>query len=122
MKHRNFDFVPFFEGGGGGDSYFRSEFLEGIRRVTKILNFALKIKGGGREGGTCEVLRPCHPHPPKKVWNVHMNATQKFLSHELTPVIHGYDQHMSKIHLRSICVYQDCRNKGFVFTIKEVWD
>ena len=32
--------------------------------MTKILNFALKIKGGGREGGTCEVLRPCHP--PKK--------------------------------------------------------
>ena len=32
--------------------------------MTKILNFALKIKGGGREGGTCEVLRPCHP-PPK---------------------------------------------------------
>ena len=29
-------------------------------RVTKILNFALKIKEGGREGGTCEVLRPCH--------------------------------------------------------------
>ena len=32
--------------------------------MTKILNLALKIKGGGREGGTCEVLRPCHP--PKK--------------------------------------------------------
>ena len=31
--------------------------------MTKILNFALKIKGGGREGGTCEVLRPCHPPP-----------------------------------------------------------
>ena len=29
--------------------------------MTKILNFALKIKGGGREGGTCEVLLPCHP-------------------------------------------------------------
>ena len=29
--------------------------------MTKILNFALKIKGGGREGGTCEVLRHCHP-------------------------------------------------------------
>ena len=36
--------------------------------MTKILNFALKIKGGGREGGTCEVLRPCHP---PKIWNVH---------------------------------------------------
>ena len=32
--------------------------------MTKILNFALKIKGGGKDGGTCEVLRPCHP--PKK--------------------------------------------------------
>ena len=29
--------------------------------MTKILNLALKIKGGDREGGTCEVLRPCHP-------------------------------------------------------------
>ena len=40
--------------------------------MTKIFNFALKIKGGGREGGreggTCEVLRPCHP---PKIWNVH---------------------------------------------------
>ena len=32
--------------------------------MTKIFNLALKIKGGGREGGTCEVRRPCHP--PKK--------------------------------------------------------
>ena len=32
--------------------------------MTKIFNFALKLKGGGREGGRCEVLRPCHP-PPK---------------------------------------------------------
>ena len=29
--------------------------------MTKILNFALKIKGCGREGGTCEVLRPSPP-------------------------------------------------------------
>ena len=36
--------------------------------MTKILNFALKIKGGGREGGPCEVLRPCYP---PKIWNVH---------------------------------------------------
>ena len=36
--------------------------------MTKMLTFALKIKGGGREGGTCEVLRPCHP---PKIWNVH---------------------------------------------------
>ena len=31
--------------------------------MTKFFYFALKIKGGGREGGTCEVLRPCHPPP-----------------------------------------------------------
>ena len=29
--------------------------------MTKISNFALKIKGGGRKGGPFEVLRPCHP-------------------------------------------------------------
>ena len=39
--------------------------------MTKILKFALKIKGGGREGGTCKVLRPCHP---PKIWNVHLDA------------------------------------------------
>ena len=39
--------------------------------MTKILYFALKIKGGGREGGTCEVLRPCHP---LKIWNVHLDS------------------------------------------------
>ena len=32
--------------------------------MTKIFNFALKIKGDGRESGTSEVLQPCHP--PKK--------------------------------------------------------
>ena len=42
--------------------------------MTKILNFGLKIKGGGREGGTCEVLRPCHP---LKIWNVHLWARSK---------------------------------------------
>ena len=35
--------------------------------MTKILNYDLKIKGGGREGGTCEVLRPCHPPKQKKI-------------------------------------------------------
>ena len=45
--------------------------------MTKILNFALKINGGGREGGTCEVLRPCHP---LKIWNVH-------LAYSIVPVI-----------------------------------
>ena len=39
--------------------------------MTKIINFAMKIKGGGREGGTCEALRPCHP---LKIWNVHFFA------------------------------------------------
>ena len=34
--------------------------------MTKMLNFALKIKGGGREGGKCEVLRPCHPQNLKR--------------------------------------------------------
>ena len=37
----------------------KSDFWEG--RVTENLNFGLKIKGGGREGSTSEVLRPCHP-------------------------------------------------------------
>ena len=29
--------------------------------MTKILNFGLKIKGGGRQGGTREVLRALPP-------------------------------------------------------------
>ena len=49
---------------------------------------------------------------------IFVNAIQKFLSHELTLVIHSYCQHMSK----SICIYQDCASKGFMFTIKEVWN
>ena len=48
--------------------------------MTKILNFALKIKGGGREGGTCEVLRPCHP---LKIWNVHLLSLFNELSNLL---------------------------------------
>ena len=32
--------------------------------MTRIKNFALKIKGGGREGGTFKILQLCHP--PKK--------------------------------------------------------
>ena len=43
---------------------------------------------------------------------------QKLLSHELTLIILGYDQRVSNVD----CVYQDCRNKRFMFTIKEVWD
>ena len=52
------------------------------------------------------------------IWSIFfsVNAIQKFLSHELIPVIHGYDQCMSKD------IYQDCRNKGFMFIIREVWD
>ena len=42
----------------------------------------------------------------------------RILSHELILVIHGYDQRMLQVSLH----YQDCRNKGFMFTIKEVWD
>ena len=49
LKHRNFDFALFR--GGRGVTLI-------LNRVTKISNFALKIKGGGRESGTCEVLRP----------------------------------------------------------------
>ena len=48
--------------------------------MTKILNFALKIKGVGREGGTCEVLRPCQP---PKIWHVHMGGG----GHEGSPII-----------------------------------
>ena len=29
---------------------------------------------------------------------------------------------MTSICQKSICIYQDCRNKGFMFTVKEVWD
>ena len=43
--------------------------------MTKILYFSLKIKGGGREGGTREVLRPCHP---LKIWNVHLVRAMEF--------------------------------------------
>ena len=57
--------LTFFFMGGGVDSYLRSDFLEG--RVAKILNFALKIKEGGTEGGTCEILRPCHPSQKKNL-------------------------------------------------------
>ena len=56
LKHFNCDFAL---SGAGDDTYLKSDFQEG--RVTKIFNFALKIKGSGREGGTCEVLRPSHP-------------------------------------------------------------
>ena len=43
--------------------------------MTKIFNFALNIKEGGREGGTCKVLRPCHP---QKIWNVHLYLAPHF--------------------------------------------
>ena len=29
---------------------------------------------------------------------------------------------MTRVCQKSICIYQDCRIKGFMFTIKEVWD
>ena len=47
--------------------------------MTKISNFTSKIKGGGREGDTCQVLRPCHP---SKIWNVH--KIRKFESSTIT--------------------------------------
>ena len=46
-----------------------------------------------------------------------MSAIQKFFWHEAILVIHG--NHRCQ---KSICIYQDCRNKGLMFTIKEVWD
>ena len=59
--------------------------------MTKILNFALKIKEGGRKGGTGEVLRPCHPQ--KKKLNRALNDTFASLlcvsvGHALKPVFH----------------------------------
>ena len=44
--------------------------------MTKVFNFALKIKASSREGGTCEVLRPYHP---SKIWNV-----RRYGSHQET--------------------------------------
>ena len=44
--------------------------------MTKIFNFALKIKGGGREAGTCEVLRPCHPPPPQNLEHAPERSSQ----------------------------------------------
>ena len=29
---------------------------------------------------------------------------------------------MTSVFQKLICIYQDCRNKGFMFTIEEVWD
>ena len=29
---------------------------------------------------------------------------------------------MTSVCQKSICIYQDCRNKEFMFTVKEVWD
>ena len=40
----------------------------------------------------------------------------EFLSRELILVIHDYDQCMSKVDLHL------SKNKGFMFTIKDVWD
>ena len=59
--HRNFDFVLFL--GGGGDSYLRSDCLEG--RVTKIFNFAVKIKGVVGRVAHAESSDPATP-PQKK--------------------------------------------------------
>ena len=53
--------------------------------MTKILNFALKIKGGGRESGTCKVLRPCHP---LKIWNVHLPLSRLGGGYLIPPLRH----------------------------------
>ena len=29
---------------------------------------------------------------------------------------------MTSVYQKSICIYPDCRNKGLMFTVKEVWD
>ena len=42
--------------------------------MTKILNFGLKIKGGGREGGTCEVLRPCPRKRQSQYYSASINS------------------------------------------------
>ena len=41
--------------------------------MTKISNFALNIKGGGREGGTCEV-----PPDPATPQNLKRTPVSKF--------------------------------------------
>ena len=57
--------------------------------MTKIINFALKIKRGGREGGRCEVLRPCHLPPKKKFGTCTLQeSTVVFLP---TPCSYGSD-------------------------------
>ena len=44
---------------------------------------------------------------------------KKFLPHSIIP---SFDCRKSNGGQKSICIYQDCRNKGFIFTIKMVWD
>ena len=68
--------------------------------MTKILNFVLKIKGGGREGGKCEVLRPCHP---PKIWNVHKIDPE--LLHLLLWSIRSryYKKYLDQINVHCFC-------------------
>ena len=59
--------------------------------MTKILNFGSKIKGGSMEGGTCEVLRPCHP-PKKKLkraqsWSNHVGLCSSYTKVWWQPLI-----------------------------------
>ena len=49
---------------------------------------------------------------------ISVNAFLKFWSSGLILVIHGYEQHVSKVELH----LSGLRNKWFMFTIKEVWD
>ena len=60
--------------------------------MTNILNFAWRIKGGGREGGTCEVLRPRHP---LKIWNVHLRDYPEGCIH--ATCIPGTPDHVSDL-------------------------
>ena len=45
-----------------------------------------------------------------------VNALEKLYLHELILVIPSYEQLCQKL----ICIYQDCKDKGFIFTVKEV--
>ena len=97
-------------------------------RVTIILNFALKINGGGREGGTCEVLDPATP--PKKIWNVHLFIFQlslnKILRSRLWSKWTQTDwsklrkkfEKLTRANCESILTYMVYQNKGID---KKIW-
>ena len=49
---------------------------------------------------------------------ISVNTIHKFLWHEHILANHGYHWQCQKL----ICIYPGSRNKGFLFTMKEVWD